>query len=131
MTHHLRKVALTEQNRGKSLFESTFEQTEKFKVSHFPCHSNKQDIFLITCHFLNSIRSCQKNASAVCIVEGTLLCHEMRITVKFVLQVILNPLKQRMSLTKGALSISVIWLMATCFSLPHAIYQKLFQYNYR
>lgn len=47
------------------------------------------------------------------------------------LQVILNPLKQRMSLTKGALSISAIWLMATCFSLPHAIYQKLFQYNYR
>lgn len=47
------------------------------------------------------------------------------------LQVILNPLKQRMSLTKGALSISVIWLMATCFSLPHAVYQKLFQYNYR
>ncbi|XP_066415763.1 G-protein coupled receptor 83-like isoform X2 [Molothrus aeneus] len=45
--------------------------------------------------------------------------------------VILNPLKQRMSLTKGALSISVIWLMATCFSLPHAVYQKLFQYNYR
>ncbi|NWI54584.1 GPR83 protein, partial [Calyptomena viridis] len=46
-------------------------------------------------------------------------------------QVILNPLKQRMSLTKGVLSISVIWLMAACFSLPHAIYQKLFQYNYR
>ncbi|XP_074863752.1 G-protein coupled receptor 83-like isoform X2 [Carettochelys insculpta] len=45
--------------------------------------------------------------------------------------VILNPLKQRMSLTRGALSVTVIWLMATCFSLPHAIYQKLFQYNYR
>ncbi|XP_065585258.1 G-protein coupled receptor 83-like isoform X3 [Cyrtonyx montezumae] len=45
--------------------------------------------------------------------------------------VILNPLKQRMSLTKGALSIAVIWLLAACFSLPHAIYQKLFQYNYR
>ncbi|NXR73806.1 GPR83 protein, partial [Pycnonotus jocosus] len=40
-------------------------------------------------------------------------------------QIILNPLKQRMSLIKGALSISVIWLMATCFSLPHAVYQKL------
>lgn len=55
----------------------------------------------------------------------------MRVMVESLLQVILNPLKQRMSLTKGALSISVIWLMATCFSLPHAIYQKLFQYNYR
>lgn len=72
-----------------------------------------------------------KNASALCVGEGTLLSREMRVTVKFLLQVILNPLKQRMSLTKGALSISVIWLMATCFSLPHAIYQKLFQYNYR
>ena len=72
-----------------------------------------------------------KNASAVRIGEGTLLSRAIRLTVKSLLQVILNPLKQRMSLTKGALSISVIWLMATCFSLPHAIYQKLFQYNYR
>lgn len=55
----------------------------------------------------------------------------IKVMVNSLLQVILNPLKQRMSLTKGALSISVIWLMATCFSLPHAIYQKLFQYNYR
>lgn len=54
-----------------------------------------------------------------------------RVMAESLLQVILNPLKQRMSLTKGALSISAIWLMATCFSLPHAIYQKLFQYNYR
>ncbi|XP_077163771.1 G-protein coupled receptor 83-like isoform X2 [Paroedura picta] len=46
-------------------------------------------------------------------------------------QVILNPLKPKLSLTKGALSISVIWGLAACFSLPHAIYQKLFQYNYR
>ncbi|MBN3301399.1 GPR83 protein, partial [Amia calva] len=46
-------------------------------------------------------------------------------------QVILNPLKPRMSVTKGVLSIAVIWSMAACFSLPHAIYQKLFWYNYR
>ncbi|KAK4810116.1 hypothetical protein QYF61_009511 [Mycteria americana] len=72
-----------------------------------------------------------ENASAVCIGEGTLLSPARRVTVKSLLQVILNPLKQRMSRTKGALSISVIWLMASCFSLPHAIYQKLFQYNYR
>lgn len=51
--------------------------------------------------------------------------------MKSLLQVILNPLKQKMSLMKGALSISVIWLMATRFSLPQAVYQKLFQYNYR
>lgn len=67
----------------------------------------------------------------LCVLVEALLSHEIRVTVKSLLQVILNPLKQRMSLTKGALSISVIWLMATCFSLPHAIYQKLFQYNYR
>lgn len=37
----------------------------------------------------------------------------------------MHPLKPRMSLVKGALCILIIWLMATCFSLPYAIYQKL------
>uniref|UniRef100_H3B871 G-protein coupled receptors family 1 profile domain-containing protein n=1 Tax=Latimeria chalumnae TaxID=7897 RepID=H3B871_LATCH len=46
-------------------------------------------------------------------------------------KVILNPLKPRMSLSRGVLSIAIIWVMAICFSLPHGIYQKLFQYNYR
>lgn len=40
-------MVLTEQNRGKSLFESTSEKTEKCNISHFPGHCNKQDIFLI------------------------------------------------------------------------------------
>ncbi|XP_036379705.1 probable G-protein coupled receptor 83 [Megalops cyprinoides] len=45
-------------------------------------------------------------------------------------QVILHPLKPRMSTTQGIIYVVVIWLMASCFSLPHAIYQKLFTFVY-
>uniref|UniRef100_A0A4W3K9X2 G protein-coupled receptor 83 n=1 Tax=Callorhinchus milii TaxID=7868 RepID=A0A4W3K9X2_CALMI len=45
-------------------------------------------------------------------------------------QVIMHPLKPRMSLGKGIICIAIIWIMATCFSLPHAIYQKLFRVEY-
>ncbi|NWZ92784.1 GPR83 protein, partial [Nesospiza acunhae] len=45
-------------------------------------------------------------------------------------QVIMHPLKPRISTGKGVMYISVIWIMATCFSLPHAIYQKLFTFEY-
>ncbi|XP_010289098.1 PREDICTED: probable G-protein coupled receptor 83, partial [Phaethon lepturus] len=72
------------------------------------------------CHISRFVQYCSLHVSTLTLTAIALDRH----------QVILNPLKQRMSLTKGALSISVIWLMATCFSLPHAIYQKLFQYNY-
>ncbi|KAM9019639.1 G-protein coupled receptor 83 isoform 2-T3 [Ara ararauna] len=44
--------------------------------------------------------------------------------------VIMHPLKPRLSTAKGVIYISVIWIMATCFSLPHAIYQKLFTFEY-
>ncbi|XP_025053682.1 probable G-protein coupled receptor 83 isoform X2 [Alligator sinensis] len=44
--------------------------------------------------------------------------------------VIMYPLKPRISTAKGVVYISVIWIMATCFSLPHAIYQKLFTFEY-
>ncbi|XP_003227265.2 G-protein coupled receptor 83 [Anolis carolinensis] len=40
-------------------------------------------------------------------------------------QVIMHPLKPRMSLVKGGVCIVLIWVLASCFSLPHAIYQKL------
>ncbi|KAM6061439.1 uncharacterized protein VSU04_008985 isoform 2-T2 [Chlamydotis macqueenii] len=72
------------------------------------------------CHISRFVQYCSLHVSTLTLTAIALDRH----------QVLLNPLKQRMSLTKGALSISVIWLMATCFSLPHAIYQKLFQYNY-
>uniref|UniRef100_A0ACB8FG82 G-protein coupled receptor 83 n=1 Tax=Sphaerodactylus townsendi TaxID=933632 RepID=A0ACB8FG82_9SAUR len=45
-------------------------------------------------------------------------------------QVVMHPLQPRISATKGLISIGVIWILATCFSLPHAIYQKLFTFEY-
>ncbi|XP_060091173.1 G-protein coupled receptor 83 [Heteronotia binoei] len=45
-------------------------------------------------------------------------------------QVVMHPLKPRISTTKSLVSIGIIWIMATCFSLPHAIYQKLFTFEY-
>lgn len=42
----------------------------------------------------------------------------------------MHPLKPRISITKGAIYIAVIWTMATFFSLPHAICQKLFTFKY-
>ncbi|XP_030099918.1 G-protein coupled receptor 83 isoform X1 [Mus musculus] len=46
------------------------------------------------------------------------------------LEVIMHPLKPRISITKGVIYIAVIWVMATFFSLPHAICQKLFTFKY-
>ncbi|XP_018426883.1 PREDICTED: probable G-protein coupled receptor 83 [Nanorana parkeri] len=40
-------------------------------------------------------------------------------------QVIMHPLKPRMSTVKGIICIIFIWFMASGFSLPHAIFQKL------
>ncbi|XP_036381268.1 probable G-protein coupled receptor 83 [Megalops cyprinoides] len=45
-------------------------------------------------------------------------------------QVIMHPLKQRMSMFSGFICIAVIWVTASCFSLPHAIYQKLFRFEF-
>ncbi|XP_043928581.1 probable G-protein coupled receptor 83 [Protopterus annectens] len=45
-------------------------------------------------------------------------------------QVIMHPLKPRMSTAKGIIYVTIIWIMASCFSLPHAIYQKLFTFKY-
>ncbi|CAN0294941.1 unnamed protein product [Lampetra fluviatilis] len=45
-------------------------------------------------------------------------------------QVIMHPLKPRMSMLKGGLCVSVIWVLATAFSLPHAVFQKLFSFEY-
>ncbi|OCT57887.1 probable G-protein coupled receptor 83 [Xenopus laevis] len=73
------------------------------------------------CHISRFVQYCSLHVSTLTLTAIALDRH----------QVILNPLKPRMSLSKGVLCISFIWVMATCFSLPHAIYQKLFQYNYR
>ncbi|XP_029463153.1 probable G-protein coupled receptor 83 isoform X1 [Rhinatrema bivittatum] len=73
------------------------------------------------CHVSRFVQYCSLHVSTLTLTAIALDRH----------QVILNPLKPRMSMTKGALSISIIWAMGACFSIPHAIYQKLFQYNYR
>ncbi|XP_065703016.1 G-protein coupled receptor 83-like [Patagioenas fasciata] len=73
------------------------------------------------CHVSRFVQYCSLHVSTLTLAAIALDRH----------QVLLNPLKQRMSLTKGALSIAAMWLLAACFSLPHAIYQKLFQYHYR
>ncbi|KAL2806939.1 putative G-protein coupled receptor 83 isoform 2 precursor [Daubentonia madagascariensis] len=44
--------------------------------------------------------------------------------------VIMHPLQPRISITKGVIYVAVIWTMATFFSLPHAICQKLFTFKY-
>ncbi|KAJ8401841.1 hypothetical protein AAFF_G00378120 [Aldrovandia affinis] len=45
-------------------------------------------------------------------------------------QVIMHPLKQRMSMLRGFICIAMIWVTASFFSLPHAIYQKLFRFEF-
>ncbi|KAA0716681.1 G-protein coupled receptor 83 [Triplophysa tibetana] len=45
-------------------------------------------------------------------------------------QVVMHPMKQRMSRVKGVAWIGVIWVMGSCFSLPHAIYQKLLRFEF-
>ncbi|KAJ7310499.1 hypothetical protein JRQ81_007421 [Phrynocephalus forsythii] len=73
------------------------------------------------CHISRFVQYCSLHVSTLTLTAIALDRH----------QVILNPLKPRMSWRKGMLSISGIWVMAACFSLPHAIYQKLFKYTYR
>ncbi|XP_078389991.1 G-protein coupled receptor 83-like [Cetorhinus maximus] len=45
-------------------------------------------------------------------------------------QAIMYPLRPRMSVPRGIVCITSIWILASCFSLPHAIYQKLFRFVY-
>ncbi|XP_060710555.1 G-protein coupled receptor 83-like [Hemiscyllium ocellatum] len=46
-------------------------------------------------------------------------------------QAIVHPLKPRMSVPRGIICVAGIWVLASCFSLPHAIYQRLFRFVYR
>uniref|UniRef100_A0AAY4BC54 G-protein coupled receptors family 1 profile domain-containing protein n=1 Tax=Denticeps clupeoides TaxID=299321 RepID=A0AAY4BC54_9TELE len=43
---------------------------------------------------------------------------------------IIHPMKPRISRERGLVWIIVIWAMASCFSMPHAIYQKLIRFDY-
>ncbi|KAG9351426.1 hypothetical protein JZ751_022676 [Albula glossodonta] len=73
------------------------------------------------CHISRFVQYCSLHVSTLTL---TMIALDRR-------QVILYPLKPRMSMTKGSIYISVIWLMASCFSLPHASYQNLFTFVYR
>ncbi|XP_072467432.1 G-protein coupled receptor 83 [Notamacropus eugenii] len=72
------------------------------------------------CHISRFAQYCSLHVSALTLTAIAVDRH----------QVIMHPLKPRISPTKGLISIAIIWIMATCFSLPHAIYQKLFTFKY-
>ncbi|XP_072899428.1 G-protein coupled receptor 83-like [Hemitrygon akajei] len=74
----------------------------------------------VMCHISRFAQYCSLHVSTLTLTAIALDRH----------QVIMHPLKARMSTAKGVLYISVIWIMASCFSLPHAIYQKLFKFEY-
>ncbi|GCC22149.1 G-protein coupled receptor 83-like [Chiloscyllium punctatum] len=75
----------------------------------------------LMCHISRFAQYCSVHVSVLTLTAIALDRH----------QVIMHPLKPRMSTVKGVICIIVIWIMATCFSLPHAIYQKLFRVEYR
>ncbi|KAM9856994.1 G-protein coupled receptor 83-like [Aulostomus maculatus] len=72
------------------------------------------------CHISRFAQYCSLHVSALTL---TAIALDRR-------QVILYPLRPRMSPAQGGIWVAVIWIMASCFSLPHAIYQKLFTFTY-
>uniref|UniRef100_A0A673CKK1 G protein-coupled receptor 83 n=1 Tax=Sphaeramia orbicularis TaxID=375764 RepID=A0A673CKK1_9TELE len=72
------------------------------------------------CHISRFVQYCSLHVSTLTL---TAIALDRR-------QVILHPLRPRMSLAQGGLWVAVIWIMASCFSLPHAIYQKLLTFTY-
>ncbi|XP_066496301.1 G-protein coupled receptor 83-like [Tiliqua scincoides] len=74
----------------------------------------------VMCHVSRFVQYCSVHVSVLTLGAIALDRH----------QVIMHPLKPRLSTVKGALCIVLIWVMASCFSLPHAIYQKLIWFPY-
>ncbi|XP_033949526.1 G-protein coupled receptor 83-like [Pseudochaenichthys georgianus] len=72
------------------------------------------------CHISRFVQYCSLHVSTLTL---TAIALDRR-------QVILHPLRPRMSPAQGGVWVAVIWLMASCFSLPHAIYQKLLTFTY-
>ncbi|XP_034397801.1 probable G-protein coupled receptor 83 [Cyclopterus lumpus] len=72
------------------------------------------------CHISRFVQYCSLHVSTLTL---TAIALDRR-------QVILHPLRPRISPTQGGVWIAVIWVMASCFSLPHAIYQKLLTFTY-
>ncbi|XP_061454335.1 G-protein coupled receptor 83-like [Rhineura floridana] len=74
----------------------------------------------LMCHISRFVQYCSVHVSVLTLATIALDRH----------QVIMHPLKPRMSVVKGGICVVVIWVMASCFSLPHAIYQKLIWFPY-
>nr|XP_043883271.1 probable G-protein coupled receptor 83 [Solea senegalensis] len=72
------------------------------------------------CHISRFVQYCSLHVSTLTL---TAIALDRR-------QVILHPLRPRMSPAQGRVWVVIIWIMATCFSLPHAIYQKLLTFTY-
>ncbi|XP_073414449.1 G-protein coupled receptor 83-like [Dendrobates tinctorius] len=72
----------------------------------------------LMCHVSRFVQYCSVHVSVLTLTAIALDRH----------QVIMHPLKPRMSTVKGIISIIVIWFMASGFSFPHAVYQKLEQF---
>ncbi|XP_069842503.1 G-protein coupled receptor 83-like [Dendropsophus ebraccatus] len=72
----------------------------------------------LMCHVSRFVQYCSVHVSVLTLTAIALDRH----------QVIMHPLKPRMSTVKGIICIIVIWFMASGFSLPHAVYQKLEQF---
>ncbi|KAK2816712.1 hypothetical protein Q7C36_022983 [Tachysurus vachellii] len=73
----------------------------------------------VMCHVSRFAQYCSVHVSVFTLVAIAIDRH----------QVVLHPMKQRMSRLQGMVWVGVIWLMATCFSLPHAIYQTLLHFK--
>ncbi|KAK2530298.1 hypothetical protein Q9233_006275 [Columba guinea] len=69
----------------------------------------------LMCHVSRFVQYCSVHVSVLTLAAIALDRH----------QVIMHPLKPRMSMVKGGICIIIIWVLASCFSLPHAIYQTL------
>ncbi|XP_067085286.1 G-protein coupled receptor 83-like [Osmerus mordax] len=74
----------------------------------------------VMCHICRFVQYCSLHVSTLTL---TVIALDRR-------QVILHPFKPRISLARGVFYIVAIWVMASCFSLPHAIYQTLFTFVY-
>ncbi|NXN44979.1 GPR83 protein, partial [Rhinoptilus africanus] len=72
----------------------------------------------LMCHISRFVQYCSVHVSVLTLAAIALDRH----------QVIMHPLKPRMSMVKGGICIIIIWVMASCFSLPHAIYQTLMRF---
>ncbi|XP_030648170.1 probable G-protein coupled receptor 83 [Chanos chanos] len=74
----------------------------------------------LMCHVSRFAQYCSVHVSVLTLVAIAVDRH----------QVVMHPMKQRMSRLRGIVWIAVIWVMASCFSLPHAIYQKLLRFEF-